>query len=201
MGISLGWVRVPSLAGGANLSRALAIGLALASAVPATTLASEPPTEKLSDKMTAAKSDLFSQQAGELRANSCAGLYTALGGAAAMGSSYAVRTQANSAAPNAHSVQGLVGMTYNLPNIKGQAAALVSAAPVGNKCEGQFVRVVPFRIGCNQILRDFPKGSKLIGNLSGVPLYQLGGSGGQALTIASGETCIVVSIVQGQQQL
>lgn len=200
MSISLNRVRAPSSAGENNLLRKLAIILALVSAVPAPALAAGASPARPSDKM-AGKSDVFSQQAGELRANSCAGLYAALGNAAVMGSNYAVRTEANRATPNAHAVQGAVGMTYNLPNMKGQAAALVSAAPVGNKCEGQFVRVVPFQIGCNQILRDFPAGSKLIGNLSGVPLYQLGDAGGQALTISSDKSCIVVSVVQGQQQL
>lgn len=112
-----------------------------------------------------------------------------------------MRTEVDRAAPDAHAVKGTVGMTYNLPDVKGQAAALVSAAPVGGKCEGQFVRIVPFHVNCSQVLRDFPSGSKPVGNLSGVPLYQLGGNGGQALTIPSGETCIVVSIVQGQQTL
>lgn len=200
MSIPLNRVRVPASAEGAKLSRKLVIILALFSAAPAPALPSQASPAKPSDKM-AAKSDMFSQQAGELRANTCAGLYTALGKAAVMGSNYAVRTEANRTTPNAHSVQGTVGMTYNLPNMKGQAAAFVSAAPVGDKCEGQFVRVAPFRIGCDQILRDFPAGSKLIGNLSGVPLYQLGGAGGQALTISSDKNCIVVSVVQGQQQL
>lgn len=194
--------RALSPAKGINLSHALAITLALVWTAPAPALASEVSALQSSDKTAAAKPDLFSQQAAQLRVSACTGLYATLGNAAAAGSSYAVRTEADRTAPNTRPVRGAVGMTYNLPNMKGQAAALISAAPVvGNKCEGQFVRVAPFQIGCSQILRDFPAGSKLIGNLSGVPLYQLGGAGGQALAIPSGENCIVVSVVQGQQQL
>lgn len=201
MSIPLSWSRALSPGGGSHLSIALAAILALASGFAQPALASQAAARKSSDQIATAKSDLFLQQAGELRANTCAALYAALGNAAAEGSTYAVRTEANRAAPDDHAVQGTVGMTYNLPDVKGQAAALVSAAPVGNKCEGQFVRIVPFQVSCSQVLRDFPAGSKPIGDLSGVPFYQLGGEGGQALTIQSGGTCVVVSIVQGQQKL
>lgn len=91
-------------------------------------------------------------------------------------------------------------MTYNLSDLKGQAAAVVSVSPVQNGCEGQFVRVVPFQSDCGQVLQKLPAGSKSIGNMSGVPLYDLGGNRGQALMISSGKTCVVVSIVRGQQQ-
>jgi hypothetical protein len=192
---------MPSLAAGVNRSGELAFILALLTATPMPTLASEVAPKRPADEAAATKSDLFSEQAYQLHANSCAGLYAALGNGAVAGSTYTLRTKVDGAAPNAHPVQGTVGMTYNLPNAKGPAAALVSAVPVGKKCEGQFVRIVPFQIDCNQILRDFPTGSKLIGNLSGVPFYELGGKGGQALTIPSGKTCVVVSIVQGEQQL
>ena len=148
-----------------------------------------------------ATADLFTQQAGQVRASTCAGLYAALGNAATAGSAYTLRTEADRDAPNVHPVQGTVGMTYDLPDMRGRAAALVSVAPVGNTCEGQFVRVVPFAVNCSQVLRDFPAGSKPVGDLSGVPFYQLGGGGGQALTIPNGENCVVISIVQGQQQL
>ncbi|GGB89859.1 hypothetical protein GCM10011494_05270 [Novosphingobium endophyticum] len=200
MSISLNRPCASSLNCDANRAGKIATILALVLALPAQAAAAEA-APAAAGKASEAKPDLFAQQAGQLRANACAGLYSALGNGAVAGSTYTLRTEADPAAPDAHTVQGTVGMTYNLPDAKGQAAALVSAAPVGNRCEGQFVRVVPFQTGCSQVLRDFPEGSRPIGNLSGVPLYQLGGNGGQVLTIPSGETCVVISIVQGQQQL
>ena len=201
MSISLNRSRASFPAASVKRLHAPVIVLSLFSVTVTPALASEASSAKSSVKTTAAQSDLFSQQAGQLQVHACAGLYAVLGNAATQGSSYTVRTETDQTTPNTRPVHGTVGMTYNLPNMKGQAAALVSAAPAGNRCEGQFVRIAPFQINCGQILRDFPAGSKLIGNLSGVPLYQLGGAGGQALTIPSGETCVVVSIVQGQQQL
>jgi hypothetical protein len=197
MGILLNRRCAPFWRSGKKRAAGLGAMLVIVSALPSQAIAAEAAAAKVSGP----KPDLFAQQAGQLRASACAGLYSALGNGAVEGSTYTLRTEVDPAAPNAHTVQGTVGMTYNLPDAKGQAAALVSAAPVGNKCEGQFVRVVPFQVGCSQVLRDFPEGSRPIGNLSGVPLYQLGGNGGQVLTIPSGDTCVVISIVQGQQQL
>lgn len=201
MSILLNRSYAPSWGKGANPAGKLAVILMLVSALPAHGIASETAPPAAHAKASGTKSDLFAQQAGQLRANTCAGLYAALGNGAVQGSTYTLRTEVDPAAPAARPVQGMVGMAYNLPDVKGQAAAIVSAAPVGDRCEGQFVRVVPFQVNCSQVLRDFPAGSKPISNLTGVPLYQLSGNGGQALTIPSGETCIVVSIVQGQQQL
>lgn len=201
MRISLSGSRVRSARTEMALSGKFAVILLLASAIPMPAIASDPVPAQVAAKASPSKSDPFAQQVSQLRANSCGGLYAALGNAAVAGSKYAVRSEADRTAPNAHAVSGTVGMTYDLPAIKGAAAALVSARPVGNKCEGQFVRIVPFQVSCSSILRDFPAGTKPIGDLSGVPFYQLGGDGGQALTIPSGETCVVVSIVQGQQKL
>lgn len=159
-------------------------------------------TSALAQKAAPARSvDLFMRQANSLHANTCAPLYATLGKLAVVGTSYSLRTQADRAAPGAQGMQGTAGMTYDLPDLKGQAAALVSAAPVGNRCEGQFVRVVPFQVSCAEAFRSFPNGSKPIGTLSGVPLYDLGSNRGQAMMITSGATCVVVSIVQGQQKL
>jgi hypothetical protein len=206
MSVSLSQRRTPSLNWVETPARKIAIMLAFVSAIPSPVLASDaasvPTRGKVAaSKSSAVKSDLFFEQARQLRANTCAGLYAALGNSAVEGSTYTLRTEADSGAPEARPLQGTVGMAYKLPDVKGQAAALVSAARVGDKCEGQFVRIVPFQVNCSQVLRDFPAGSKPISNLSGVPLYQLGGNGGQALTIPTGETCIVVSIVRGQQRL
>lgn len=178
-----------------RLAGILALVAALA---PALVYAAEAP--QVQARARAAVPNLFAQQASQLHANTCAKLYTTLGDLAVAGATYSLKTEADRASPDAHSVRGTAGMTYNLAGLKGQAAALVSAAPLGNSCEGQFVRVVPFRSDCQQLLRDFPAGSKSTGNLSGVTMYDLGPNRGQALVIPSGATCVIVSIFQGRQQ-
>jgi len=146
-----------------------------------------------------AAANLFQEQATKLGAKTCTGLYSALGGLVAQGSTHAVRTQTNKESPDTHLVRGTVGMTYNLPELKGQAAGVVLAAPRGKGCEGQFVRVAPFQRTCQQMVGLLPKGSATKANLSGVPLYELGGGQGQALMIASGQSCVVVTITDGTQ--
>lgn len=145
--------------------------------------------------------NLFQDQAGKLGAQKCAGLYSVLGDLVSQGAAYTVRTETNKQAPDAHVIQGAVGMTYNLPDLKGQAAGLVFTAPVAQGCEGHFVRVAPFQKSCQQIVKELPAGSMAAANLSGVPLYQLGGNQGQALMIANGASCVVVTVTPGNQRL
>lgn len=142
---------------------------------------------------------VFHEQAAKLGAQTCAGLYAALGNLVAQGSAHTVRTETSKESPDTHIVRGTVGMTYDLPDLKGQAAGVVVAAPRGKGCEGQFVRVAPFQKPCQQVVRYLPAGSVARVNLSGVPLYELGGGQGQALMIASGQSCVVVTITNGTQ--
>lgn len=136
----------------------------------------------------------FQEQAGKLGVRRCANLFAALGQSATNGSTYAVQVQANQAAPDAHVVAGVAGITYDTPQYKGQAAGIALAAPVGQSCEGQMVRVAPFQQPCPAMLTQLPSGSTVAANLSGVPLYNLGGNQGQALLLTSGATCVVVTI-------
>ncbi|MDQ8754662.1 hypothetical protein RCO27_00325 [Sphingosinicella sp. LHD-64] len=128
----------------------------------------------------------------------CANLLSALGQTVAYGSTYTVHTQAEPAAPDAHGVQGVVGMTYDTPGYSGPAAGIVLAAPVGEGCEGQVVRVAPYQRACPDVVALLPAGSVQAGMLSGVPLYTLGGNQGQALLVASGGACVVVTVAQGK---
>ncbi len=144
---------------------------------------------------------VFAEQAGKLGAQKCAGLYSALGDLVSRGADYAVHTETNREAPDGHVIKGAIGMTYNLPDLKGQAAGLVFVAPMANGCEGHLVRVAPFQKPCQQVVKDLPAGSTPAANLSGVPLYQLGGGQGQALMLASGTSCVVVTFTPGSQAL
>lgn len=140
----------------------------------------------------------FSAEASKLGVRQCANLYSALGAMVSLGSDYAVLTQAEPSAPDAHGVQGVVGMTYSGPDHNGQAAGVVLAAPVGNVCEGQVVRVAPFERPCADTVALLPPGSAPVGSLSGVPLYDLGNQG-QALLVSSGSSCVVVTVARAAE--
>jgi hypothetical protein len=140
--------------------------------------------------------DAFREQAGRLGVQRCADLFAGMGRGVALGSTYTVQVQADPSAPDAHAVQGVVGMAYNRPDYRGQAAGIVLAAPVGQACEGQLVRVAPFQRSCQQVVGLLPAGSTAAGNLSGVPLYDLGDDQGQALLVPSGATCVVVTVAR-----
>ena len=182
-----------------NRLRLLVATLAIASvgSLPA----SAAPTPAAPAAVSPGGARVFAEQAGKLGAQKCAALYSALGNLVSHGADYAVRTETNKEAPDAHLIQGAVGMTYKLPDLNGQAAGLVFAAPVANGCEGHLVRVAPFQKSCAQVVKDMPAGSVPAANLSGVPLYQLGGNQGQALMIASGTSCVVVTVTPGSQAL
>lgn len=136
----------------------------------------------------------FQEQAGKLGARKCASLYAALGQGLTQGAAFAVKTEADKTSPDAHIVQGVVGMTYNLPDLKGQAGGAVLAAPGAQGCEGYMVRVAPFQKPCGEMVRALPAGSAGEQMLSGVAQYRLGGNQGQALMIPSGPGCVVVTL-------
>lgn len=139
----------------------------------------------------------FQAQIGQLGVRKCANLFSALGQTVALGSDYSGQVQTEKAAPDAHGVVGVMGMTYKTPAYSSQAAGVVVATPVGTKCEGQLVRVAPFQRACKDVVALLPAGSTTAGSLSGVPLYTLGGNQGQAMLIASGNACVVVTVARG----
>ena len=141
---------------------------------------------------------LFKQQADQLGVRRCANLYAALGDTVAHGAVHNVQTRAEKSDADGHNVQGVVGLTYKTPSYSSQAGGIVTVSPVGDKCEGQLVRVAPFQRACSDAVALLPAGSVAVGNLAGVPLYDLGGNQGQALLVASGNTCVVVTVAQGR---
>ncbi len=184
----------------ARKKRGLLISLAIASVV-SPPVSAAPASAPTTPNAASPGTRVFAEQAGKLGAQKCARLYSVLGDLVSHGADYAVRTETNKQAPDAHLIQGAVGMTYNLPDMKGQAAGLVFASPVANGCEGHLVRIAPFQKPCQQVVKDLPAGSVAAADLSGVPLYQLGGGQGQALMIASGASCVVVTVTPGSQAL
>lgn len=182
--------------------RGISVGflISCAASAPAGAATAIPPAPPAADAASPGVL-LFAEQAGKLGAQKCTRLYSVLGDLVSRGANYSVRTETNKQAPDAHLIQGAVGMTYNLPDMKGQAAGLVFASPVANGCEGHLVRIAPFQKPCQQVVKDLPAGSVAAADLSGVPLYQLGGGQGQALMIASGASCVVVTVTPGSQAL
>ena len=58
-------------------------------------------------------------------------------------------------------------------------------------------RVAPFQRACKDVVAMLPAGSVTAGSLSGVPLYNLGGNKGQAMLVAAGNACVVVTVARG----
>jgi hypothetical protein len=141
-----------------------------------------------------AAAKFFQDEATKLGARQCAALYAALGASMTQGAAFAAKTGANKEAPDAHMLEGVVGMTYNLPDLKGQAGGIVLAAPAAKGCEGYLVRVAPFQKPCAEMTRSLPAGSVGEQTLSGVAQYRLGGNQGQALMIPNGSACVVVTL-------
>ncbi|RAZ92941.1 hypothetical protein DPM33_03575 [Mesorhizobium hawassense] len=144
----------------------------------------------------AANKTPFQAHVSQAGVHTCANLFATLGQALTAGSTYAVQTQWDKTSPDTHAVQAVAGMSYDLPDYKTQAAGVVFASPVGQTCEGGFVRVAPFQRSCQEVATTLPNGSLLADNLSNTMLFNLANNGGQALLVPTGNTCIVVSVAR-----
>ncbi|RWD72632.1 hypothetical protein [Mesorhizobium sp.] len=156
----------------------------------------EPTQATPSPADASANKNPFQAHVAQAGVRTCANLFATLGEALTAGSTYAVQTQWDKTSPDAHAVQAVAGMSYNLPDYKTQAAGVVFASPVGQTCEGGFVRVAPFQKSCQEVAQTLPKGSQLADNLSNTMLFNLASNGGQALLVPTGNACIVVSIAR-----
>lgn len=137
---------------------------------------------------------LFAQHAQQAGLKACAAAYPALGAMVASGADYNVASSWNTEAPDAHPMQGLVGMTVGAPQYKGPAVGVVLATPTPGGCTGGAIRIVPFPQTCAVIAQQLPAGSKLVRDLSGTPLYQIGGNQGQVMLLSAQEGCVTISI-------
>lgn len=140
----------------------------------------------------------FQVKANQLGARKCVSLFAGLGRMVTQGSSYGVQVEVDKTAPDANALQGVVGMTLNLPGLKGPAAGVVLAAPTAQGCQGNMVRVAPLAKPCSEVVKMLPAGSMAAGELSGVPLYNVPKSQDRVLLIANGTgSCVAVSVNQG----
>lgn len=143
----------------------------------------------------------FHAQAAQLGVKSCTALFASLGDSLTRGTAYTFNMEAQKTSPNDHAAQAVVGMKYDTPNYKGQAAGIVLTAPTkAGGCEGNIVRVAPFPQSCPDVVRQMPQGSTLATTLSGTPLYNLGGNQGQALLVPSGAGCVVVTVARAMER-
>lgn len=136
----------------------------------------------------------FLQHAKQAGLQTCSTIFPALGELLTNGTQFSIQSAWNSEAPDKHVVQALVGMDYATESYSGPAAGVVFAAPTGSACEGTMMRVAPFSASCADIPAVFPQGSKLTNNLGKIAVYELGGNGGNALLLPTGNTCIVISV-------
>ncbi|WP_139813003.1 hypothetical protein [Ensifer aridi] len=157
---------------------------------------SKPAENKVAPAGTAAGETPFEKHANQAGVRTCAKVFAALGQALTLGTTYTEQTQWNTSSPDTHPVQAIAGMTYDLPDYKAQAAGVVFASPIGQGCEGGFVRVAPFQKTCQEIVQTLPKGSVLADNLSNSMLFNLANDGGQALLVPTGNACVVVSVAR-----
>lgn len=180
------------------LGRLVAETASAQSQAPAESKAAEnkPAENKAAAGGTAAGETPFERHANQAGVRSCAKVFAALGQALTLGSTYTEQTQWNTSSPDSHPVQAIAGMTYDLPDYKAQAAGVVFASPIGQGCEGGFMRVAPFQKTCQEIVQTLPKGSILADNLSNSMLFNLANDGGQALLVPTGNACVVISVAR-----
>ncbi|TIO75291.1 MAG: hypothetical protein E5X74_20710 [Mesorhizobium sp.] len=157
---------------------------------------SKPAETKPAPADASAGKNPFQAHIAQAGVRTCANLFATLGQALTAGSTYAVQTQWDNTSPDTHAVQAVAGMSYDLPDYKTQAAGVVFASPLGQTCEGGFVRVAPFQKSCQEVAQTLPKGSVATDNLSNTMLFNLANNGGQALLVPTGNTCIVVSVAR-----
>lgn len=138
---------------------------------------SKPSENKPAAGGTAAGETPFQKHASQAGVRTCAKVFAGLGQALTLGSTYTEQTQWNTSSPDTHPVQAVAGMVCDLPDYKAQAAGVVFASPIGQGCEGGFVRVAPFQKTCQEIMQTLPKGSVLADNLSNTMLFNLAGDG------------------------
>lgn len=141
----------------------------------------------------------FLQHAKQAGLKSCSTVFPALGELLTNGSQYGVQSFWNSEAPEEHSIHALAGMSYQTSSYTGTAAGIVFAAPMNSGCEGAMIRVAPFAKACADIPAALPQGSKLTNNLGQVAVFSLG-SGGEALLLPNGNSCVVISVLSASKQ-
>ncbi len=147
----------------------------------------------------AVNNELFFNHANKGGVQTCAATYSGLGINLTNGTQYMLQTQFSTKDADKHSVQGLVGMMFNIPNgYSGPAAGVVFATPTVQGCEGLMVRIVPLSENCADAEAKLPQGSVRRTVLSGNNVFALS-TGGQAILMPAITGCIAISIVRSAE--
>lgn len=152
------------------------------------------------DAVAAPNESPFLVQARQAEANTCAGVYQALGTVAVEGSQFATQAIWSKTEADNRAIQGMTGMTYKAGTYVGPAAGVVFASPTGQKCEGIMVRVVPFQQSCEAVSALLPKGSAASSKLSDVAVYNATDPGLQVMLIPAGTGCTALTILRAGER-
>lgn len=136
----------------------------------------------------------FLQHVKKAGVQSCSTVFPVLGQLLTTGTKYSVKSLWDDQAADKHAVQAFVGMDYASEHYSGPAAGVVFASPTASGCEGAMVRVAPFATPCAEMPAILPQGSKITDHLGQVEVYELGGNGGEAMLLPTGNSCVVISI-------
>jgi len=139
---------------------------------------------------------VFDDHARQANITTCANLFGTLGRGVTVNSTYTAKSQWDSRAGNAHSVQSLVALNQQAPNNATlPAAGVVFAAPVGSSCEGNLVRVTPSPESCPTVAAELAKLNGQSGTLGELSTLSLP-NGAQVVLIPVGNACVAVTALR-----
>jgi hypothetical protein len=135
----------------------------------------------------------FSDHVAKAGMTACSSGFPAMGASLAQNSRYMVETNWNKQDPNHHLLRALVGIRFDTSDYKGPAVGVLTAAPIDGACETSAVRVTPFEMSCDEVVRRFLGGRALAARLQDLPTYQVA-DGSQVMTMPIGKNCVAVSV-------
>ena len=125
--------------------------------------------------------------------SSCSHDFPSMGTLLTQNSQYMVQTNWNKQEPDLHILRALVGMRFDTPDYKGPAIGVMLSAPMKNSCETNAVRITPFDMSCEEVVRRFLPGGAVDTRLQDLPIYRVA-DGSQVVTMPIGKSCIAVSV-------
>jgi hypothetical protein len=137
----------------------------------------------------------FRDQVKQAGVKACAEVFSSLGQMLTSGSTFAARTQWHKDDANANALQSIVGLSYDPKDPSSHALGIVFAAPVGQGCQGNMIRIVPFSQSCQSLVPQLPAGSTPGEALMGMSQFHLPNSG-DAMMLNTETGCVVVSVAQ-----
>jgi hypothetical protein len=138
---------------------------------------------------------VFDEQARQGQLATCAKVFGALGRGLAADAAFTARTQWDSKAADAHSVQSIVALSRGSGDSALESAGVVFTAPVGGACEGTMVRVTPANDNCQTLAAALGKLNGQSASLGDLALIALP-NGAQIVLVPFGNACIAVTTLR-----